>query len=308
MRFMSPTEGQSFTIAPGGDAPSIDFASDASGAHVWDWSIRWGSHHQSGQARTPDNRWDARAAIANLGGTLDVRARSAGGEATITARIVGANPSPEAVTRFLAAQPGSDGFTRIVAQESRYRHFDAHGEPVRAFDGGCGLCQLTTPAPTFAQAWSWKRNLEAGLALFAAKRAAAHTWLGQSGRIFTGEQLTREAVCRWNGGRYHVWDGARWSRPATIVCDTRAGNIGWDMGDPANHGHSEAALHARDAASYARPPLATARWHYHGVCYADHVLGPPPALSGSRAISAARAPRADGSRAARVDARTRPPG
>jgi hypothetical protein len=78
----------------------------------------------------------------------------------------------------------------------------------------------------------------------------------------------------WNGGSYHVWDGHAWVRPATIVCDPAAGNIGWDMTDPANHGRSIADLHRRDAASYATGHGA--HWQYSGVCYADHVLGPAP--------------------------------
>ena len=336
MRIISPEAGQCFTIAADGSMPALAFATDAPGANRWSWTITWGNYHRSGEVDTPGGHWDVRAALADLGGQLAVRVRAAtAGEAAIAVRIAGTNPPARDIDSFLAQRAGAEGFARIVAQESRYRHFDARGEPVRSFDGGYGLCQLTTPAPDYAQVWSWKRNLEAGLALFAAKRAAAGAWLGQGGRAFTPAQLTREAVCRWNGGRYHVWDDAAgcWARPPAILCDARAGNIGWDMGDPANREQNEAALHRRDGAAYARPPAPGARWRYYGVCYADHVLGPlppapapapthesepGPALSGNRAIWAAHARLLDGlradrplpgrSRVAAADARTRPRG
>ena len=194
--------------------------------------------------------------------------------ASATVEVRGTNPAAAQVAAWLAGKPGADGFDRVIAQESRCRHFTDAGLPVVSFDGGIGLCQLTDPPPTLAEAWDWRANLAAGLALFAAKRAAAERRLGANGRHFTAAQATREAVCMWNGGAYHVWSGEAWIRPPNIVCDPTAGNIGWDMIDPANHGRSAADLHRRDAASYAAGHGA--HWHYSGVCYADHVLGHAP--------------------------------
>jgi hypothetical protein len=133
---------------------------------------------------------------------------------------------------------------------------------------------LTNPAPTFEQAWNWQRNIDAGLVLFAQKRASARTYLTQSGRTFTDAQLRFESVCRWNGGQYHRWDATsnQWVRNPTILCDSTTGNIGWDMSDAANAGKPETLLHARDSASYSSPPGPTAHWKFFGVCYADHVL------------------------------------
>lgn len=201
---------------------------------------------------------------------LAVTATAGAASAQATVRLCGTNPGESQIVAYLAGKPGAHGFDRIVLQENRCRHFAADGSPVVSFDGGVGLCQLTHPPATVAQAWDWRANLDAGLALFAAKRTLAEHYLGQDGRHFTPEQATREAVCLWNGRFYHMWDGHAWVRPATIVCDTHTGNIGWDMTDPANHGHSPAALHARDVASYASGHWA--HWRYFGVCYADHVL------------------------------------
>ncbi len=221
---------------------------------------------------TPHGRWDARDAIRCGGGTLTVRAAAGTAEGHAAVELRGTNPTDAQVAAYLAGKPGAQGFDRIVAQESRCRHFTDAGLPVVSFDGGVGMCQLTTPPATPAQAWDWRANLDAGLALFVAKRAVAEHRLGADGRTFTPAQATREAVCLWNGGPYHVWDGHAWVRPPHIVCDPHAGNIGWDMTDPANRGRSVAALHTRDAASY--PAGHGAHWHYSGVCYADHVLGP----------------------------------
>ena len=117
------------------------------------------------------------------------------------------------------------------------------------------MCQLTTPTPTFEQVWNWKRNVDGGLALFAQKRAAAITYLSQSGRSYTDDQLRYETVCRWNCAKSPVWDQATggWVRPSHILCDSQTGNIGWDMTLDANKGKTEAQLRARDSGSYSRP-------------------------------------------------------
>ncbi|MBV8970981.1 MAG: hypothetical protein JO290_01680 [Sphingomonadaceae bacterium] len=271
MKLTLPGSGGVVRIAPSGDLPPLPFATDARGPHAWDWRLAWRDHVASGTAATADGRWDARAAIGCGGGTLTVRVAAGSARCEGTVELRGSNPTTEQVAAYLAGKPDAAGFDRIVAHESRCRHFAADGVPIVSFDGGVGLCQLTNPPPTVAQTWDWRANLDAGLALFRQKRAAAGHRLGQGGRHFTPAQATREAVCLWNGGPYHVWDGSRWVRPATIVCDPLAGNIGWDMTDPANHGRTPAALHARDVASYARGHGA--HWHYSGVCYADHLLG-----------------------------------
>ncbi len=272
MKLALPGSGGVVHIAPSGELPPLPFATDATGEHRWDWHLVWRTSHAGGSVTTADGRWDARAAIGCGGGTLVVHVAAGGGQAQGAVELRGSNPTADQVAAYLAGKPGADGFDRIVAQESRCQHFTPAGLPVVSFDGGIGLCQLTRPPATPQQAWDWRANLDAGLALFAAKRAAAEHRLGQGGRRFTPAQVLREAVCMWNGGSYHVWDGQAWVRPASIACDPASGNIGWDMTDPANRGRSVAALHARDAASYAGGHGA--HWHYSGVCYADHVLGP----------------------------------
>jgi hypothetical protein len=274
MNITSPAPGAVFTISADAGWPSIPLQTDAQGAHSWTWTMTWGTFTKSGAATTAGNRWDAGPAITNYGGSLTVVATAGGSSATIALQVKGTNPAPADVAQFANSRPNSDGFASIIQHETKSKHFNAANEPIKSFDKGYGLCQLTNPAPTYEQAWNWKLNVDGGLALFAQKRAAAKTYLSQSGRTFTPEQLKFETVCRWNGGPYHKWNAvaAKWERNPTVLCDSATGNIGWDMTDPANTGQTEAQLHARDKASYSKPPGPAAHWKYIGVCYADRVL------------------------------------
>jgi len=194
--------------------------------------------------------------------------------ATILVKIKGSNPSPVEVCHYLANRPNSSGFDQIIEHESKFKHFGPDNEPPKSFDNGYGICQLTIPPPSFEQLWNWKLNLDGGLKLFETKRLAAIIYLSQDNRTCTSDQLTHEAVCRWNGGSYRDWDkkSGQWVRPTNILCDLRTGNIGWDMNDPDNAGKTEAELHQRDGSSYSKRPCG-AKWKYSGVCYADRVLG-----------------------------------
>jgi hypothetical protein len=275
MRFISPTTNSTFTITSGAEWPSIPLQTDGTGAHSWTWDVTWGAFKQSGSANTASNQWDAQNVVTNYGGALTVRVQANNQNSIIIVKIKGTNPSVGEVTQFLASKPGSAGFDKILIQESGCKHFNALGEPIRSFDNGYGMCQLTNPVPGFDQVWNWKLNVQAGLSLFSGKRTAAINYLTQNNRSYTNEQLMYEAVCRWNGGSYHEWDdkAGKWIRHPNILCDSATGNIGWDMDDAANKGKTEVELHKRDSASYSKPPGASAHWQYSGVCYADKVLG-----------------------------------
>jgi len=273
LKVKKPLLNQKFTISAAADWPDIEFQTDGSGAHTWDWSIKWGIHTKSGRATTTSNTWNARDAIQNLGGTLSVTVKTGSGSASLSLKLVGTNPTDTAVKSYLATKADSDGFFKILSHETKCKHFSTSGEPVKSFDHGYGICQLTNPKPTFEQTWNWKLNIDAGLELFKAKRNLAISYLTQANRTYTTDQLRYETVCRWNGGKYHEWDeGAKqWMRPAVILCDSKTGNIGWNLTSPNNKGKNETALRARDQGSYSSRPNG-ADWQYLGVCYADRVL------------------------------------
>lgn len=274
MRMTTPNQNDTFMISSAPEWPSIPFATDAAGAHTWNWTLTWGAFRKSGSVNTTGNSWDANEVIGNCGGSLTVRAEANRASATISVKIRGSNPSAAEVRQYLSSKTNSVGFDKIIEHESRFRHFNQNNEPVKSFDNGYGMCQLTNPAPGFDQVWNWKLNVDGGLKLFEQKRTGAIAYLAQSGRTYTADQLRYEAVCRWNGGSYHEWDAksGNWVRPTNILCDTQTGNIGWDMNDPSNQGKTEVELRNRDSGEYSSRP-AGAKWNYSGVCYADRVLG-----------------------------------
>jgi hypothetical protein len=288
MKFVKPKANDTFTITSAPSWPSIVFETDGSGAHTWTWTITWHTFKKTGKANTLGNSWDAQSVVNNLGGTLTVRADTNKFHATTTVKIVGTNPSAADVKTYLKTKSSVEGFDKIIAQESRFLHFNKHNEPIKSFDNGYGMCQLTKPVPTFEQVWNWKLNIDGGVALFASKRLDAISYLSHGHKTYTTDQLTSETVGRWNGGSYHEWDakGGKWVRHATILCDSRTGNIGWNMDDSENKGKTEDQLHKRDSASYAKH-TNTAHWNYYGVCYADHLLGTTPVTPATAATPAA---------------------
>ncbi|WP_442680271.1 hypothetical protein ACSBM8_03485 [Sphingomonas sp. ASY06-1R] len=279
MKFVTPAAKASFTIAADGTPPTIAFQTDAAGPHSWEWTITWKTFSKKGKVETPDNKLDGATFLQDLGGTLEVHATvpAAAGKpaevATVKVTIIGTNPTVHDVTVYLATKADSAGFSAILQHESRGRNFNDAGEPIKSYDNGYGMCQLTTPKPTMEQVWSWKRNVDGGLKLFATKVTDARNYLSQSGRTFTDDQLQREAVCRWNGGAYHTWDGKAWVRNPDILCDSATGNNGWDMTKDENTGKTEAELHKRDKDEYKRGHKKGDLWKPSGVCYADAILG-----------------------------------
>jgi hypothetical protein len=274
MKIITPGINTTVKITSTPDWPTLNFTTDGSGSHTWRWTLAWGNFKKSGVQNTPGNKWDAKATITNYGGTLTLQAEANKQMATIAVKIRGTNPTAAEVTRYLATKANSSGFEKILEKETSFHHFK-NDEPIKSFDNGYGMCQLTSPVPTFDQVWNWKLNIDAGLKLFEQKRLSAVSYLGQGKRSYTASQLKYETVCRWNGGAYHEWDAkaGKWIRHPNILCDSQTGNIGWDLNDPENKGKTEAQLHKRDAGNYSKAPQTGSHWKYIGVCYADRLLG-----------------------------------
>jgi hypothetical protein len=117
------------------------------------------------------------------GGDLTVSVSVRVGNVNLTARstglqIVGTNPT---LASLQAAAPANDAFRRLTRLESGLRQFRAPGCPLFSEDnlGGVGLCQLTSPAPTDDQVWSWKANLAGGVALWNSKESTARGFPAQ---------------------------------------------------------------------------------------------------------------------------------
>jgi hypothetical protein len=117
------------------------------------------------------------------GGDLTVGVSVRVGNATLTAQssglqVVGTNP---ALASLRSAAPANDAFRKLTRLESGLRQFLAPSCPLFSGDnkGGVGLCQLTSPPPTEDQVWSWKANLNGGLALWNSKEQTARGFPAQ---------------------------------------------------------------------------------------------------------------------------------
>lgn len=273
MRFVSPEAGHQFVIRSDGTLRPVSFTTDARGEHRWQWTLSWRTFRKTGTLSTNGGTVDLALPLAELGGRLTVTARNGAQTATIATTIIGTNPTDAELRTYVNGRPNGADFLPIVEHEAHGRHFNARGEPIVSFDGGYGMVQLTDPIPTYEQVWSWKRNIDAGLALFAVKRTEAIRFLGQGGRSYTAAQLRLEAVARWNGGAYHRWDGRAWARNPDMLCAPGTGNIGWDMTDPDNAGQTAQQLLVRDRARFNRPPRrGIDHYRYSGICYADRLV------------------------------------
>ncbi|TDV25388.1 hypothetical protein C7405_12360 [Paraburkholderia caballeronis] len=292
--WIRPGAGDKFYIDESAAFPEITFEikTNSPPPYDWEWKIEWNAHvsglvervrsgrklktfAEIGKFSSDTKLWQADLNRKVVGGKLTVSVKAGDDDFKRTVIILGKNPSNEEVTEFLNTLHNVTGMDKLIEQESKFKNFiNADEEPIVAGDSGYGMTQLTTPAPSFTQIWSWKENVRGAAHLFQQKQAAAKTYLGQSGRHYTDEQLAMETISRWNGGGYHTWNGQAWERNPTMLCDSKTGNMGWDTSIAANQGKSEDELHARDKEQYSQmKPGQNAEhpWKYSGVCYADHV-------------------------------------
>jgi len=89
--------------------------------------------------------------------------------------VTGTNPSVGALAGAAAA---NQTFRKLIRVESGLKQFLSDTCPLFSGDGfgGVGLCQLTSPAPTDDQIWSWKENVKGGWALYKQKEAVAKAY------------------------------------------------------------------------------------------------------------------------------------
>jgi hypothetical protein len=292
-QWVRPASGAKFHIDQDAKFPEIMFEIETASTepYEWTWSISWPAavsglkesinrgkvlktFSKSGKFSSSSKIWIVDLSEV-VGGALTVKVKAGTDNFKRSIFILGNNPSESTVTAFLSTLEDVKGFDKLLAQESKFKNFINIDEyPVVAFDGGYGMTQMTNPAPSFTQVWSWKENIKGGAELYKSKQAIAKKYLSKDKRTYTDEQLKLETWSLWNGGNYHVWDDSKklWTRNPTILGDKATGNIGWDMTKSENKGKTESELHERDKDQYKKPPSKSDRlWMYSGVCYADHV-------------------------------------
>lgn len=221
--------------------------------------------------------WNARGIGLTIGGTLRVEVQVGSKKFVRTVEVLAKQPGKERVQKLIR-EHREPLMEKIIAQESHFKHvLDKDLQPIVSGDKGFGLGQLTVEPPTYEQVWSWKKNMEESISRLRRKRADAKTYLGKEGRKYTQEMLDLETITRWNGMKYHEWDesSSKWIRKKGIQCDTKTGNIGWDMNKDANAGKTEDELRERDKETYDNMKNGRSKehsWNYFGVCYADHIV------------------------------------
>lgn len=200
----SPSAGKTFAISDGAQAPTITAQAQIAGVNpdptaqttfTWTLTITFdASICNHGPARQINPPAITQTTVGgNLsvtpplvrGGRLLITVRATVGGQALSAqsqglRIVGTNPA------FSTLEPAlpHDTLRRIARLESGCRQFDAAAGggtsacPLWSSDnaGGVGVMQLTSPAPTDDQVWSWRANVAAGAALFNQRAASARQY------------------------------------------------------------------------------------------------------------------------------------
>lgn len=296
-KWIKPNKESTHYINEDAVFPSIVFEieTENSGPYEWTWKVKWDAKvselkesskrgkllktfEETGTFKNSSKNWSVDFSKKILGGTLTVQVKAGEELFKRSIYIKAKNPSKEKLESFVTTLDGANGFEKILQHEALGKNFiNADGEPIVAHDKGYGITQLTNPAPTYEQTWSWKENVKGGTKLYKEKRAAAKLDLEKKGKAsYTEEQLQMETYTRYNGGKYHEWDETekKWVRKKNILCDTATGNIGWSTSESINKDEKEKDLRERDKDTYKlgkAGQTAEHKWTYTGVCYADHV-------------------------------------
>ena len=229
IQIIAPADNTVFDIDPGtgatgpqmptiqAEAKFVDVSPDPTATATFTWFVRIRfqcSDCTNGKTREINDEFRVTA----VGGKCTITfPRIRGGELTISAgadlptgcyetstkglRIQGVNPSRQAVNDAC----GSVSLQKMVLQESGRRQFAAAAEtgksgcPLFSGDrlGGVGLLQITNPAPSEDDHWSWKANIDHGIQIFDQKRATAR---GYPRRVRTSNAF-QQLVQRFNAGR-----------------------------------------------------------------------------------------------------------
>ena len=242
-KWIQPQAKQKFYIDEDANFPDITFEIETqeSPPYTWSYQISWpaavsGLKESSKRGKTlktfkkekitfqqNEKQWKVDIGEV-IGGTLTVEVKTAKEKFKRSIYILGKNPEKAKVIAFLNTIEDVKGFEKIIQQETKFKNFiNADSLPVVAFDGGYGMTQMTNPAPTYEQIWSWKKNIEAGTSLYKTKQKLAKQYLGQKNRAYSEEQLKLETWSRWNGGSYHTWNekAKSWERNPTMLCDSK---------------------------------------------------------------------------------------
>lgn len=288
--WVSPDSCKTFYIDEDANFPDITYEikTEEPGPYEWSWQIKWTgmacpqaeggrrfkqkiaaiTFSEKGEFKSDSKQWKADLKGLVIGGDLTVKVKAGATTFIRKTFIRGKNPTKDKVDEYLDATWKDKNdlalIKKVFHQESRYRQFYSDGAPLVSFDNGYGIGQITLPAPTIIQAWSWKEHVKVIMNVFLPdKRSRAKKYLSQSGQTpnsYTQEQYDIETMAFYNGaGRFYEWDAStkKWIENDGAICDPSS-NRSWDKAKNPNMSLQELLK------SNVKPK-------YTGHCYAKHI-------------------------------------
>lgn len=115
-----------------------------------------------------------------MGGDANLTLKSNSLFKSLNFRIRGSQPSNSDVISEISQIQQDIWFAPYVAKhESNFVQFNEDGTPMKSFDNGYGIYQLTNPTPTCDQIWNWKSNILEGVSRLRSALYQANTWMSK---------------------------------------------------------------------------------------------------------------------------------
>lgn len=289
--WISPTSCQVFYIDEAAKLPDLDFEfkTDVAGPFDWVWEVKWiakSCPQATGKDRfTPkggvvtfvergafssgDKKWRANFGGKVIGGEVTVTVTAPGVTFRRKAFILARNPSKDSVVaeleKYASLRQREVRLAKLIfKQETNYRQHYSDGMPLVSFDKGFGLGQATTPAPSFEQAWNWRKHVEYVVCtVLPEKIGFAKNYLRS--HDYSDDVLDAETLVHYNGANHHyyIWSASAktWVVNDEVLCDPKESNKGWDMTAKSNE---KKTLEDLRNGKGGKPT-------YTGRCYAEHI-------------------------------------
>jgi hypothetical protein len=294
-KWIRPEKQSTHFINEDAALPDVTFEIETAetGPYEWKWKIKWDAKvsglkesadrgkllktfEESGSVQSNEKIWKMNFDSKVLGGLLTVEIKAGSEEFKRSIFIRGKNPTKEKIKNYSDSLEGTKGFEKILMHEALGKNFiNADGEPVVSFDSGYGITQMTNPAPSYEQCWSWKENIKGGGKIYKDKRKDAVNYLKSKTKDYTEEQVDMETYSRYNGGAYYEWnDKEKKFSPKDFICDSQIANVGWSPSNELNKGKTTDELRKRDSDQFKLGTKGQSKdhpWVYTGVCYAKSV-------------------------------------
>ena len=289
--WISPASCQVFYIDEAAKLPDLDFEfkTDAAGPFDWAWEVKWVAKScpqatgkdrftpkggvvtfiERGAFSSSDKKWRANFSGKVIGGEVTVTVTAPGVTFRRNSFILAKNPPKDIIVaeldKYANLRQREVRLAKLIfKQETNYHQHYSDCMPLVSFDKGFGLGQATTPAPSFEQAWNWRKHVEYIVCtVLPEKVSLAKKYL--KSHDYSDDVLDMETLVYYNGANhhYHVWSDSTkaWVVNNEVVCDPKQSNMGWNTSIKCNENKTLEDLRNGKGSK----PV------YTGRCYAEHV-------------------------------------